>query len=383
MILHADLDAFYAAVAQRDDPRLRGVPLVVSGSSRRAVVLTASYEARPFGVRSAMPLFTALERCPHLTVVAPDFTKYREASRIVFAILREHAHVVEGLSLDEAFCDLGDCDVDEAKSVAQSIKRSVREATGLTISIGVATSKTVAKIACDEGKPDGLLAVEPNTEAAYLAAKPVSRLWGVGPKTDARLRAAGIETIGQLAGLPDERLLQLFGRWGREMRDLARGIDRRRVSDDESVRSISSEETFEHDVTDAKMLAAAVRAQAAELAQRLRRRGLHALTVGVKVKLADFSVRGRQTSLAQPTDDHRIIGAAAVFCLGRADLNGARVRLIGTKVASLTPAGAKQLGLFGRQSAAGDPSRASHVDSQQEGRPGMLSKDLTLEKGST
>ena len=382
MILHADLDAFYAAVAQRDDPRLRGIPLVVSGRSRRAVVLTASYEARPFGVRSAMPLFMALERCPQLTVVPPDFEKYREASHAVFAILRDEARVVERLSLDEAFCDLGECDVDKAVSVAKRVKQSVFNATRLTISIGVATSKTVAKIACDDGKPDGLVVVPPLTEAAYLAEKPVSRLWGVGPKTDARLRSAGIELIGQLALLDDERLYELFGRWGREMRDLARGVDRRRVSDDESVRSISSEETFEHDITDAHALVAAVRVQALELSERLRSRGLVARTVGVKVKLADFSVRGRQTSLAQPTDDHRIIGAAAAFCLQRASVEGSRVRLIGTKVAALTTAGAKQLGLFSRAASTGAIQPVSHTDTEREGRPAVLSNNLTPGKGS-
>ena len=382
MILHADLDAFYAAVAQRDDPRLRGIPLVVSGRSRRAVVLTASYEARPFGVRSAMPLFMALERCPHLTIVPPDFEKYREASHAVFAILRVEARIVERLSLDEAFCDLGDCGVEEAAIIAKRVKELVLSATRLTISIGVATSKTVAKIACDDGKPDGLVVVPPQTEAAYLAGKPVSRLWGVGPKTDARLRAAGIETIGQLALLEDERLLALFGRWGREMRDLARGVDRRRVSDDESVRSISSEETFEHDVTDARTLVAAVRAQAAELSERLRGRGLVAQTVGVKVKLADFSVRGRQTSLAQPTDDRRIIGAAAAFCLQRASVEGSRVRLIGTKVAALAPAGAKQLGLFSRPESSIAIQESAHTGAEREGRPAVLSNNLTPGKGS-
>jgi DNA polymerase-4 len=382
MILHADLDAFYAAVAQRDDPRLRGIPLVVSGRSRRAVVLTASYEARPFGVRSAMPLFMALERCPQLTVVPPDFEKYREASRAVFAILRDEARIVERLSLDEAFCDLGDCDVDEAVGLAKRVKQSVLNATRLTISIGVATSKTVAKIACDDGKPDGLVVVPPLTEAEYLADKPVSRMWGVGPKTDARLRAAGIEQIGQLALLDDERLFALFGRWGREMRDLARGVDRRPVSDDESVRSISSEETFEHDITDVPSLVAAVRAQASELAERLRGRGLVAKTVGVKVKLADFSVHGRQTSLAHPTDDHRIIGAAAVFCLQRASVEGSRVRLIGTKVAALTTAGPKQLGLFSQMASSGAIQPASHTSAEREGRPAVLSNNLTPGKGS-
>src|SRR4029077_4144641 len=198
MILHADLDALYAAVAQRDDVSLRGKPLVVSGRSRRAVVLTASYEARPFGVRSAMPLFMALQRCPQLVVVPPDFSKYREASRAVFAILRAEAPVVESLSLDEAFCDLGDLSLEEARAIALRIKRAVREATSLTISVGVSGTKIVAKIASDDGKPDVLVCIEPGTGAEYLASKPVGRLWGVGPKTEARLREAGIERIGQL-----------------------------------------------------------------------------------------------------------------------------------------------------------------------------------------
>jgi DNA polymerase-4 len=348
MILHADLDAFYAAVAQRDDPALRGKPLVVSGRSRRAVVLTASYEARPFGVRSAMPLFMALQKCPQLVIVPPDFSKYREASRAMFAILRAEAVVVEGLSLDEAFCDLGPVGIEEARTTAARIKAAVLEATGLTVSIGVAAAKIVAKIASDDSKPDGLLCVEPGAEAEYLAQKPVGRLWGVGPKTEARLRAAGIERIGQLANLDDERSFALFGRFGREMRDLARGIDGRRVSDDDSVRSISSEETFEHDVTDVTALVAAVRAQAAELSERLRRRGLRAMTVGVKLKLADFSVHGRQTTLSEPTDDARIIAAAAAFCVRRAGFENARVRLVGTKVATLGAARAKQISLFER-----------------------------------
>jgi DNA polymerase-4 len=351
VILHADLDAFYAAVAQRDDATLRGKPLVVSGRSRRAVVLTASYEARLFGVRSAMPLFMALQRCPQLVIAPPDFSKYREASRAVFAILRAEAAVVESLSLDEAFCDLGDLALDEARVIALRIKHAVREATALTISVGVSGAKIVAKIASDDGKPDGLICVELGTEAEYLSAKPVGRLWGVGPKTEARLLAAGVERIGQLAQLDDERLAALFGRWGREMRDLARGIDRRRVLDADSVRSISSEETFERDVADLRLLVAAVREQALELAERLRRRGLRASTVGVKVKLADFTVHGRQTTLAEPTDDARIIAAAASFCLRRAGLEGARVRLVGTKVAGLAPTGAKQLSFFTRVSA--------------------------------
>jgi DNA polymerase-4 len=346
MILHADLDAFYASVAQRDDPALRGKPIVVSGSSRRAVVLTASYEARPFGVRSAIPLYMAMERCPDLIVVPPAFDKYRAASKVVFGILRSHGCAVEGLSLDEAFVDLGDLSIDAAVATARRIKDEVLGATSLTISIGIATAKMVAKVACDEGKPDGLIAVPVGAERAYLADKPVGRLWGIGPKTERRLRDQGIERIDQLASLPDETLRELFGRWGTEARDLARGLDPRKVVEDDSVRSISSEETFERDIADVRALIPLVREQARELSERLQARQLCAHTIAVKIKLADFSITAKQTTLVQPTDDARVIGAAAAFCIRRAGIEGKAVRLVGVRVASLVPRTAKQLSIF-------------------------------------
>jgi DNA polymerase IV len=345
MILHGDLDAFYAAVAQRDDPSLRGKPLAVAGASRRAVVLTASYEARPYGVHSAMPVYQAKACCPDLLVVPPDFEKYRQASRTLFAILRERAAAVEGLSLDEAFCELGDVTLDEALKVGDSIKHDVRQATALSISIGIASGKMVAKIASDDAKPDGLRAVAPGTEAEYLMDKPIRRLWGIGPKTEQRLLAKGLERIGQIAESSDDVLHELFGRWGTEVRDLARGVDRRTVNDSEAVRSISSEETFEHDVAGIAGLLPFVRSQADELAERLKQRMLRASTVAVKIKLSDRTIIGRQTSLAQPTDDARIINAAARFCLRRADPHRP-VRLIGVRVASLAPAGVRQIALF-------------------------------------
>ncbi|MDQ2818506.1 MAG: DNA polymerase IV [Candidatus Eremiobacteraeota bacterium] len=345
MILHGDLDAFYAAVAQRDEPSLRGKPLVVAGSSRRAVVLTPSYEARPYGIHSAMPLYQAKARCPHLIVAPPAYEKYREASRSLFAILRSHSRTVEGLSLDEAFCDLGDVSLADGVEVGRRIKRDVRETMALTISIGLATAKMVAKVASDDGKPDGLVAVAPSTEAEYLKEKPLRRLWGVGPKTEERLRARGLERIGQIAELIDETLRDLFGGFGIRVRELSLGIDRRTVSPADAVRSISSEETFERDVAAVDQLRPFVRAQACELAERLKHRSLRASTVAVKIKLSDFSIISRQTSLAQPTDDARLINAAATFCLRRADPQRP-VRLIGVRVGSLAAAGIRQIGLF-------------------------------------
>jgi DNA polymerase-4 len=345
MILHADLDAFYASVAQRDDPALRGKPLVVAGSSRRAVVLTASYEARTFGIHSAMPLYQARERCPHVLVVPPNFEKYREASDAVFATFKAHARAVEGLSLDEAFLDLGDISLDAAVAVAREIKAEVFSAAHLTVSVGLASGKMVAKIASDEGKPDGLVTVQPGTEAEYLAAKPVRRLWGIGPKTEARLRAHGLERIGQIVELSDAQLHELFGRWGTELRELARGIDPRPVVEDWEARSISSEETFEDDVIDQQQLQQVIATQSAELSDRLRRKHIRAHTIGIKVKFSDRSVFGRQTSFREAIDDADTIAEAAAYCLRRL-APGRPIRLIGVRVSSLSPREAAQSTLF-------------------------------------
>jgi DNA polymerase IV len=345
VILHADIDAFYASVAERDEPALRGKPLVVAGRSRRAVVLTASYEARRFGIHSAMPLYQARERCADLLVVPPDFEKYHEASEAVFVIFKAHARAVEGLSLDEAFLDLGELVMDAAVAVAREVKTEVHAATRLTVSVGLASGKMVAKIASDEGKPDGFVCVPPGTEAEYLASKPVRRLWGIGPKTEARLRAHGLERIGQIAALSDEQLYELFGRWGRELRDLARGIDPRPVVEDWEARSISSEETFEDDVTDQQALQRVVAVQAAELAQRLRRKHIRAHTVGIKVKFSDRSVLGRQTSFREAVDDTDAIAGAAVYCLTRLAPEKP-VRLIGVRVSNLASREAAQSTLF-------------------------------------
>ena len=345
MIAHFDLDAFYASVAQLDDPALRGLPLVVSGRSRRAVVLTASYEARPFGVRSAMPLYRALEACPHLVVVPPVFERYRELSRACFAIFSDGARAVEGLSLDEAFVDVPG-DFAFARDFAARVKARIRAEVGLTASAGVAAPKMVAKIACDDGKPDGLKTIEPGTEAAYLAPMPVGRLWGVGPKTQARLTAAGVTTIGDVATLSDERAFALFGRWGREVRELARGHDDRKVEAGRETRSVSSETTFEFDVADRAELREVLRELADDVAERLLKSGLRGTTIGVKLKRADFTIVGRQTSLAEPTRDPATILAAAERCLERAHDDYAAIRLLGVRVAGITEEATEQISLF-------------------------------------
>lgn len=345
-VAHFDVDAFYASVEVRDAPALRGKPLAIAGTSRRAVVLTASYEARPYGVRSAMPLYKALAACPELVVVRPDMAKYKAVSRQIFGIFEREGRPVEGLSMDEAFIDAGPVGLEEARAMAVRVRAAVAREVGLTVSAGVAGGKMIAKIASDACKPNGLLVVEPGTEAGFLAPMPAGRLWGVGPKTQERLRARGIETIGQLAELDAAPLRELFGSWGERVRDLARGIDSRRVEPERETKSISTEETFEYDVNDEARLVELLREQAKELAAALEREGLCARTVGVKIKRGDFRVVGRQAHLAEPTRDARRIFQAAVHALRRASLDGVSVRLLGTRVASLLPGEPLQIGLF-------------------------------------
>lgn len=345
MIVHFDIDAFYASVEVRNDPSIRGKPVAVAGSSRRAVVLTASYEARPFGVRSAMPLYRARQACPGLVVVPPHHEHYRDVSREVFAIFNDGATAVEGLSLDEAFVDIGATRAEDVVAFAKRVRARVRDEIGLTVSAGVAAGKMVAKIASDSCKPDGLAVVEPGTEAAYLAPMPVGRLWGVGPKAQARLAEAGVKTIGEFAAVDDARLFALFGRSGKGLRELARGNDERTVSNERDTVSVSTEETFEYDVRDHAKLREVLREQSREIAERLRKHGLRGASVGVKLKGADFKITSRQTQLAEATDDPAMILSAAESCLQRAHTDGVPIRLIGVRIGGLTEDPARQISL--------------------------------------
>ncbi|MBV8724796.1 MAG: DNA polymerase IV [Candidatus Eremiobacteraeota bacterium] len=325
---------------------MRGKPVAVAGNSRRAVVLTASYEARSFGVRSALPLYKARAACPQLVVVPPEMQKYRTISREIFEILRSRGRPVEGLSLDEAFVDLGELVFDDARSAAAQLRRDLFDATALTVSAGVATGKMIAKIASDSCKPDGLLAVAPGEEAAFLAPLPAGRLWGIGPKMQARLGVFGVVTIGDVAALDPGRAREIFGSWWRQARELAEGIDPRPVDESRDTKSISTEETFEFDEREERRLIDVLRGQARELAASLEEERMVAQTVGVKIKRADFSIVGRQTHLSEPTREARRIFRAAVHCLRRAALDGAPVRLLGTRVASLSLGDPLQTTLF-------------------------------------
>lgn len=346
MLVHFDIDAFYASVEVRDDPRLRGKPVAVAGQSRRAVVLTASYEARPYGVRSAMPLYRARSQCPGLIVVPPRMSHYRAVSDQVFAIFGDGAQAVEGMSLDEAFVDIGSERTEEVVAFAMRVRTRVREEIGITVSAGVARGKMVAKIASDACKPDGLAVVEPGTEAGYLAPLPVGKLWGIGPKAQARLESEGITTIADVAALDDARLFALFGRSGKMFRELARGNDERTVSGEREAVSVSTEETFEYDVREHERLREILREQSVDVVERLRRHGVRGSTVGVKIKSSTFKITSRQTRLSEPTDDPQLIFQAAERCLERGHAEGDPVRLLGIRVGDLTEETTQQLSLL-------------------------------------
>jgi DNA polymerase IV len=331
------MDAFYASVEQRDDPSLRGKPVIVGGRSRRGVVLAASYEVRPFGVRSAMPMAEALRRAPQAIVVAPHRDRYEAASEEVFAIFRRFTPLVEPLSLDEAFLDVTGSQAlfGDGQSIARAIKDEVRAKLELTASAGVAPCKFVAKVASDLRKPDGLVVVADGEMAAFLAPLSVERMWGIGPKTAPKMHALGYRTIGDLARADEETLERLLGSWGTEVGKLARGEDARDVVPDGQAKSIGAEETYEEDLVGAEQIAPTLLGHAGRIARRLVRAKLSAHTVTVKVKYADFTLRTRRVTLAEPVQDTDAIHRAAVELLVRVPLDGRRVRLTGVSVSGI------------------------------------------------
>jgi DNA polymerase-4 len=332
------MDAFYASVEQRDDPGLRGRPLIVGGRSRRGVVLAASYEVRPFGVRSAMPMAEALRLAPKAIVVPPRMDRYEEVSGEVFAIFRRFSPLVEPLSLDEAFVDVTASRAlfGDGEAIARAIKHAIREELGLTASAGVAPSKFAAKVASDLRKPDGLVVVPPGGVAEFLAPLPVERMWGVGPKTAPRMRALGYTTLGDLARAGESALERELGAWGTRIACLARGEDDRDVDPDAAARSIGAEQTYEEDLVGAEAIARTLLEHASRVARRLVREGLSARTVTVKVKYSDFSICTRRTTLREPVQDTDAIHGAAVELLARVPMEARRVRLTGVSVGGLS-----------------------------------------------
>lgn len=339
-ILHVDLDAFYASVHQRDDAGLRGRPIAVAGSSRRAVVLGASHDARAFGVESAMTLDEAVGRCPELIVVPPHPGRYREASRQVHGIFRRFTSVerIEVVAPDEAYLDVTARTrhgTSSTEDVARRIKYTIHTEVGLSTSVGAATSKLVAKVAGGSRQPDGLVLVQPGTEADFLAPFRIDVIPGLGPRTEERLHLMGVRTIGDLAKQETQKLVQALGSSGAVLQRLAQGRDRAPVEGSRPLRTISAETTFPSDATDPARLEEAVRKLVGRVTERLRGDGLKARTVSVKLKLADLRLVSRQISRTSPTDDEEIIFRAACAALERSHLKSRAVRLVGVALSGL------------------------------------------------
>lgn len=330
-IVHIDMDAFYASVEQRDNPALKGLPVVVAWKGPRSVVCAASYEAREFGVHSAMSVARALRLCPHASYVAPDFSRYREVSRQVRQIFARHTDLIEPLSLDEAYLDVtsNKRGLASATEVAQVIRAEIRAETGLTASAGVAPNKFLAKIASDWNKPDGLFVLRPRDVAAFLAPLPVRKVPGVGKVMQARLQALGIQTVGDLGKHPVTQLEQLFGRYGRRLHELSRGIDERAVQADQVAQQVSAETTFEND-----LLLADVLPTIDVLAQRVweqgsRKRGI-GRTVTLKLKTDRFRILTRSlTADGPPASAHALASAARRLCERVGLPADTRYRLVG------------------------------------------------------
>jgi len=339
-VIHVDLDAFFAAVEQRDRPELRGKPVIVGGDPHthtRGVVSTASYEARKFGVHSAMPLATAVRLCPDGIYLPVDGAKYQRVSREVMAVLRRFTPAVEQVSIDEAFLDVAGSEAlfGPAPEIGRRIKREVFEAVELTISVGVATNKLIAKVGSDLRKPDGLVVVEPGQEAAFLAPLEIRRLWGIGPKTAERLAALGVRTIGELAALPVETLTRNLGDHGGTLHERALGIDSDRVvGGGEAAKSVSHETTFALDVSDQAEIERTLLALTEGVTARLRAAGIRAGTVAVKVRDSQFRTVTRQKALPEPSDMTEPIWRAALE-LARPETRGKKIRLLGVAATQL------------------------------------------------
>ncbi len=342
-ILHVDMDAFFAAVELQRRPELRGRPVVVGGDGdprKRGVVSTASYEARKYGIHSGMPLRTAYARCPGAVFLPVDFAAYRAVSERMHAILRSTGAPVESLGIDEAFLDISGLPGSEEPGFGERVAAEIRERIAaelhLTASVGVAPNKLVAKIASGMRKPDGLTLIGPDEVRSSLAPLPVTVLWGVGPKTAARLKEAfGIETVGDLAAVPAERLSEVFGpRGGAYLHRAAQGIDDSPVTEEWEPRSVSRERTFQVDLRRAETIREMITKLAARLAADLRSDGLRASTITLKVRFADFRTLTRSHTLASPTDEDGAVAAAALGLLERVSLE-LPVRLLGVRASRL------------------------------------------------
>ena len=351
VIFHLDMDAFYASVEQRDEPSLRGKPVIVgSPPTQRGVVCAASYEARKFGVRSAMPSVTAGRLCPKGIFVRPRMEAYKQESREIMHLVAESGATVEQMSIDEAYLDCSAlCQADDADSalrqalpLAQHLKERIRAARNLTATIGIATNKLLAKIASDHKKPDGLTLIAERDKVQFLRPLPVRALYGVGKKTEEILNKAGIDTIGSMQDYPGD-LRALVGSFGPVLKRYAFGEDDRALSLGDEIKSISNEETFLHDTDDRKILRHCLRGQAADLSARMKRRRLGAYTVQVKLRYGDFTTLTRQISVEEYITEANEIYRLACFLLGREKLVSRPLRLLGLGVSNLREPSGQQL----------------------------------------
>jgi DNA polymerase-4 len=352
-ILHIDLDAFYCAVEELRHPELKGKPFAVGGRAEsRGVISSCSYAARALGISSAMPTSRALRRCPHLVLLQGNHSAYSEASRKVMSILENMTPQIEQISIDEAFLDVSDLP-QSGLDIARNIQQTIHRGTQLPCSLGVASNKLIAKIANNTGKaahrgnnpPNAITEVPAGKEAEFLAPLPVRELWGVGPKTAARLNNLGIHKIGDLAQEKERDLIRLFGKYGHDLWRRANGLDDSPVEPEHSIKSISSEITYERDTADPTRLRRTLQELSEQVGRRLRKQGVVASTIRIKIRWPDFSAQTRQVTIPQPTSEDSVIESAAWDLLERV-WDGVRpIRLIGVGVSGLSQ-GARQLSLW-------------------------------------
>ncbi len=352
-IIHIDMDAFYAAVEQRDNPTLKGRPVIVGGDpQKRGVVSAASYEARAFGVCSAMPIAQARKLCPQGIFLPVRISRYQEVSQQIFQILEEYTPLIEPLSLDEAFLDVTQCQLifGPPLQIAKEIKKRIYAATGLTSSAGIAPNKFLAKIASDLKKPDGLVEVKPEEVREFLSQLPISKLWGVGKVTTEVLHSLGIKQVGQLANFPPEILEKRLGKFAHQLIALARGEDDRPIIPHSEVKSISQEKTFAPDLAQEREMARVLLSQAEQIGFELRQQGLKGRTVSLKVRYPDFRLITRSLTLASPTNQGWEIYKVARQLLARTEVFQKKVRLLGVRITNLHRADyLQQLPLFAQE----------------------------------
>jgi DNA polymerase-4 len=364
-IIHVDMDAFYASVEQRDNPALRGRPVVVAWKGKRSVVCAASYEARRFGVRSAMPFVTAERLCPEAIFVPPDFVRYKAVSRAVREIFRRHTDLIEPLSLDEAYLDVTEnkTALPTATKVAIAIRRQIREELSLTASAGVAPNKYLAKIASDWRKPDGLFVIQPKDVEAFLQPLPVGRIPGVGKVTESRLSQLGIKTVGDLYRFDLTALESNFGRYGARLYQLARGVDENPVVPNRPTKSISAEDTFEQDIPLAEM-EGAIRRLAEKVWHASRRESRVARTVVLKLKTKEFAIRTRSLTPAEPPASCEELTEIALALRERVNLGAQQLyRLVGVGLSNFCEPLERESSIFAGEPDEGDPGKALALDS--------------------